>query len=511
MVGERVVTDEALAAWWSPSDVPATTRPAFSGYPFTLGVASGEPVSTGVVLWTRLAPEPLNGGGAGAEPVVVGWEVAEDETFGRIAQRGTVVARPAWAHSVHVEVSGLEPARWYFYRFMAGDEISPVGRTRTAPAASELPQRWRFGLGSCQHFEQGFYAAHRHLKAEDLDVMVFVGDYIYEGPGRADNVRRHVGGEARTLADYRNRHAQYKTDQDLQRLHAAVPWLVTWDDHEVDNNYAGTRSESLDPDFRRRRAAAYRAYFEHMPLRQRARPTASRTVLRSRRDWGRLARMHLLDGRQRRTPQTCPPAGRGGAALIDERCPERHSPGRTMLGKPQEAWLNEGLRAVPERWNFIAQQTLMARARVTVDGRPRVSSDAWDGYPAARDRMFAAIADNGLRSCVVLSGDAHTAHVCDLKRDFDDDQAPVIAAEFCGTSITTRGRAQSATDAILRDNPHILYGDSARRGYVVVDVTPEHCTVLLRVIDNPADRHAGVLTAATFIVDAGHPGAHRVE
>ena len=428
--------------------------------------------------------------------------------FGRVVQRGTVVARAAWAHSVHVEVSGLEPARWYFYRFMAAGEVSPVGRTRTAPLLAELPQQLRFGLGSCQHFEVGYYAAHRHLKAEDLDLMVFVGDYIYEGPGRAGNVRRHVGGEARTLADYRNRHAQYKTDPDLQRLHAAVPWLVTWDDHEVDNNYAGARSESLDPEFRRRRAAAYRAYFEHMPLRQRARPRESGMVLRSRCDWGRLARLHVLDGRQRRTPQACPPRGRGGAALIDERCRELHVPGRTMLGTPQENWLIDGLRAVPDRWNFIAQQTLMARARVMVDGRPRVSSDAWDGYPDARNRLLDAIAGNGLRSCLVLSGDAHTAFVCDLKRDFDDEQAAVIAAEFCGTSITSPGRAQTRTDAIVRDNRHILYGDSAHRGYMVLDVTAEQCTARLRVIDNPADRQSAVATAATFVVDAGRPGAH---
>ena len=302
---EPVAGEDAFARWWSPSESRSAEGPRFTGYPFTLGVASGEPVSSGVVLWTRLAPEPLSGGGVGADPVAVDWEVSEDERFGRVVQRGTVVARAAWAHSVHVEVSGLEPARWYFYRFMAAGEVSPVGRTRTAPLLAELPQQLRFGLGSCQHFEVGYYAAHRHLKAEDLDLMVFVGDYIYEGPGRAGNVRRHVGGEARTLADYRNRHAQYKTDPDLQRLHAAVPWLVTWDDHEVDNNYAGARSESLDPEFRRRRAAAYRAYFEHMPLRQRARPRESGMVLRSRCDWGRLARLHVLDGRQRRTPQAC--------------------------------------------------------------------------------------------------------------------------------------------------------------------------------------------------------------
>jgi alkaline phosphatase D len=501
---------EALDAFRSPSDAVATERPDFIGYPFTLGVASGAPLPTGVVLWTRLAPDPLHGGGMGAEAVVVRWEVAEDERFGRVVQRGSADALSAWAHSVHVEVTGLAPGRWYFYRFIAGDEVSPVGRTRTAPAADARPGQLRFGLGSCQHFEYGYYAAHRHLVAEDLELMVFVGDYIYEGAGRPGRARRHAGGEARTLEQYRNRHAQYKTDLDLQRLHAAVPWLLTWDDHEVDNDYAGTRSESLDPEFGRRRAAAYRAYFEHMPLRELARPSPSRMILRSRHNWGRLARFHVLDGRQRRTPQACPRPGRGGANRIDERCPELFAPGRTMLGDAQERWFAASLAVAPERWNFIAQQTLMARASVTVRGRRRFSSDSWDGYPAARDRLFKAIDDNAVRSCVVLSGDAHCAYVSDLKLDFDDEHAPPIATEICGTSITSSGRMQSATDRIVRENPHIVHGDSARRGYVVFDVTAERCTARLRVLEDVTDRHTGVVTAATFAIDAGRPGVQRL-
>jgi alkaline phosphatase D len=488
----------------------AVERPRFSGFPFSLGVASGAPLPDGVVLWTRLAPEPLRGGGAGDEPVAVRWEVADDESFARVVRRGSATARPAGAFSVHVEVSGLQPARWYFYRFMAAGEVSPVGRTLTAPAARERPERLRFGLGSCQHFEHGFYAAHRHLMAEDLDLMVFVGDYIYEGAGRAGDVRRHVGGETRTLADYRNRHAQYKTDRDLQRLHAAVPWLVTWDDHEVDNNYAGTRDEALDPNFRARRAAAYQAYYEHMPLRARARPTRTGVVLRARQDFGRLARFHVLDGRQRRTPQACPARDRGGARMIDGRCRELRDPARTMLGATQEAWLARGMSTTAERWNFIAQQTLMARASVVVDGRRRFSSDPWDGYPAARDRLLDAIVSNGLGSCVVLSGDAHAAFACDLKRDFDDRRAQPVATEFCGTSITTRGRSQAAIDAILRDNPHMHFGDSRHRGFIVVDVTPDTCMIQLRTIQDPTDRRTGVSTAATFRVDAGRPGAQRI-
>ena len=371
--------------------------------------------------WRR---SPLSGGGAGLDPVRVRWQVADDEGFARIVRRGSSTARPSGAFSVHVEVSGLQPARWYFYRFIADGEVSPVGRTRTAPAVGDNPGRLRFGLGSCQHFEHGFYGAHRHLAAEDLDLMVFVGDYIYEGAGRAGDVRRHVGGEARTLTDYRNRHAQYKTAEYLQRLHAAVPWLVTWDDHEVDNNYAGTRDEALDPDFRTRRAAAYQAYFEHMPLRKQARPTRSGVVLRARHDFGQLARFHVLDGRQHRTPQACQLRGRGGARIIDGRCRELRDPERTMLGHTQEQWLARGMATTAERWNFLAQQTLMARAGVMVGGRRRFSSDPWDGYPAARDRLFDAITSNGLGSCVVLSGDAHAAFVCDLKRDFGDRLSP---------------------------------------------------------------------------------------
>jgi alkaline phosphatase D len=510
-VWSRLADEDAFETWWSPSAAPATKRPSFTGYPFTLGVASGEPRASSVVLWTRLAAEPVHGGGVGADPVPVIWELAEDETFGRVLQSGTAVAQAAWAHSVHVEVDGLEAGRWYFYRFMAGDEVSPVGRTRTAPAPEAPPGQLRFGLGSCQNFESGYYAAHRHLKDDDVDLMVFVGDYIYEGPGRPDRVRRHIGGEPRTLEEYRNRHAQYKTDPDLQALHAAVPWVLTWDDHEVDNNYAGKQSEFLVPDFPKRRAAAYRAYYEHMPLRRRAQPRSSGMVLRSRRDWGRLARLHLLDGRQHRTPQACPPPGRGGAALIDESCKQLHARGRTILGRAQERWLADGLRETAERWNLIAQQTLMARASIKLDGRRRVSSDGWDGYPDARNRLLGAIADNGLRSCIVLSGDAHAAFVCDLKPDFDAAQSPVLAAEFCGTSISSGGRPQSLTDALVQENPHMHYGESSQRGYWLFDVTAERCTARLRLIDDPADRHAGIATAVTFAVDAGRPGASRVE
>jgi alkaline phosphatase D len=486
-------------------------RPRFAQYPFALGVASGAPLPTAVVLWTRLAPKPLQGGGLGSLAYPVEWEVAHDEGFGQIARRGRVNAVPALGHSVHVDVRGLEPARSYFYRFRAGDTVSPIGRTRTAPDPRTSPGPLKLGFASCQHFEVGYFAAHRHLLEEDPDLVLFLGDYIYEGPGREGRVRRHTEGEANTLVRYRNRHAQYKTDPDLQRLHGAVPWLATWDDHEVDNDYADGRSASLAPRFLRRRAAAYQAYYEHMPLRAAPRPGFSAMRIYRRYDWGTLARFHVLDGRQYRTPQACPPPGRGGAtSVFEDACPELRAAGRTMLGPPQMRWLRTGLAAAPERWQFIAQQTLMAQAGIVVNGRRRVWTDAWDGYPAARRRLLSFIRDNGLRSCVVLTGDAHVNYVCDLKADFGDAQAEPVATELCGTSVSSQGRPQSEVEAVMRDNPHIRFGDSRRRGYVVVDVTAERSVARLRVLDDVTDPATAVSTQAAFAIDAGHPGAQQI-
>ena len=473
-------------------------------FPFGLGVASGSPLPSSVVLWTRIAPEPLQGGGAGRDPIVVRWEVAHDERFERVVRSGDADAVKEDAHAVHVEVQGLEPARWYFYRFIANGEASQVGRTRTAPRAGDRPPRLRLAFGSCQHFEHGFYAAHRHIAGDDVDLMVFLGDYIYEGPGRPGRIRRHVGAEARSLAQYRNRYALYKTDPDLQRLHAAVPWLVTFDDHEVDNNYAGELPVGRDTGFLRRRAAAYRAYYEHMPLRSRARPRGARMRLHARYDFGRLVRFHLLDGRQHRSPQACRPARRVGPE-----CRERRRADRTMLGAAQERWLRNGIAAVPGRWNVIAQQTLMTRAILPADGEPQYATDAWDGYPAARRRLLRAVADADARSCIVLSGDAHRCVVADLKLDFAARDAPVVATEFCSPSLTSHGSSMRKTNALKRANPHVVFAESAHRGYFLLELTPRACVGRLRLLDNAAEPDTAVSTAARFQVPANRPGAVR--
>jgi alkaline phosphatase D len=492
-------------AWREPSDPAAVSAPRFTGYPFTLGVASGSPTATGVVLWTRLAPQPLTAdGGMDDEAVRVRWEVADDERFARIVQRGTIDALPGRGHTVHVEVDGLAAGRWFFYRFHAGDETSPIGRTRTAPAASAAG-RMRFAIGSCQMFEQGYFVAHRHAQAEDLDLMVFVGDYIYESSWGSNLIRRHRGGEPRTVADYRIRHAQYKTDPDLRHLHAAVPWISMWDDHEVDNDYADWRSEDLDPNFIARRAAGYQAYFEHLPLRASQRPRGGDARMNWRTDWGRLASFYLVDGRQHRTPQACPRSGRGGANQVrGGDCRELFDAERTMLGAAQERWLADGLRRTADRWNVVGEATLIAPAGVG-EGDDRIYwTDAWDGYPAARDRLLDAVTAAGADSTLMVSGDAHTNFVADLRRGSE-----IVATEFCGTSITSQGRPQSQTDQIRASNPHIHLADSQKRGYVVFDVEPEQVRARLRVVADVRDRATGVETLATFTVAAGQPGAQR--
>jgi alkaline phosphatase D len=480
--------------------------------PFTLGVASGAPLPTAVVIWTRLAPRPLDGGGVGNRRVPVDWEVATDERFRRVVRRGRVEAVPARAHSVHVDVRRLEPGRRFFFRFRADGHVSPVGQTRTAPAANAGVDSVRLGVASCQHFEVGFFGAYRHMLADGVELVAFLGDYMYEGPAKPERVRMHIGDETNTLAEYRNRHAQYKTDPDLQRMHAAVPWLVTWDDHEVDNDYAGAQGSTLDPRFLRRRTAAYQAYFEHMPLRMPADVDFSAPRLHRRYDWGALARFHVLDGRQFRTPQACPGPGRGGSRLLplDEECPELLAPGRTMLGRAQERWLQAGIGAVPDRWNVIAQQTLMMRSIIVRDGKPGVWTDSWDGYPAARQRLLEFIRDRGARSCLVVTGDRHVNYVADLKTDFDDLDGEPVATELCGTSLTSpMGQPPSEVEGVLRDNPHIKHGDPSQRGYMVVELTPERAVARLRVVDDPTNRQTGVATQATFTVEAGRPGATR--
>lgn len=507
----RAAAGLAAAALAAPRPL---AQPRFVADPFALGVASGYPTPDGVVLWTRLAPAPLAGGGMPEAAVPVGWEVATDEAFRDIVARGKQSAVPKWGHSVHVEVAGLRPARHYFYRFHAGDAISRIGRTRTAPAPGAAADRLRFAFASCQHYEQGYYAAYRHMAREDLDFVLHLGDYIYESSWGRNHVRQHDTGVEQpiTLEEYRNRHALYKTDGELQRAHAAFPWLVTWDDHEVQNDYAADRSQSRDlpPAFRRRRGAAYQAYYEHMALPGRMRPRGPDMMIHARADFGALARIHVLDDRQYRSPQACPRPGRGGSNVVfAAECPELRQSGRTLLGRQQEQWLFEGLGAAGPRWNVIAQQTLVAQADRRPGPEQAFWTDGWDGYPESRARLLGMLAEKRVANPVVIGGDLHMFAVCDLKVNFDDSRSPVVATEFAGTSITSQGISPRTLEVWRGENPHIKFGDSARRGYTTIELAPGRCTTRLRAVRNVADRDSPVSTLATFVVEDGRPGAQR--
>lgn len=495
--------------------VPA--HAADPAYPFGLGVASGSPLPDAVILWTRILPDPLNAASSPAVAVTVRWEVAEDEGFRRIAAKGTAVAAPELAHSVHVDARGLAPGRWYFYRFMLGDAVSPVGRTRTAPARDSMPALLKLAVASCQHWEFGSYAAHRHIAAGEPDLVAFIGDYIYEwGPFQLAHPARPVrANECTTLDDYRARYAQYKSDPDLQAAHRVAPWIVTWDDHEVANDYAGLRDERLAPAFPARRAAAYQAFYEHMPLRlPEVRAGAFADVrLYQRYDWGRLARLHVLDDRQYRTPQACVKPGRGGSNVVNARqCPDLRDPERTMLGMEQEAWLASGLASSRAKWNIIAQQTLMAQGSyqpVVTPEDGRFWTDGWDGYPQARRRLMNELVRSRAANPVVLGGDVHTFYACELRADFMrpvSKQNPVVATEFCGTSVTSNSQPQARTQEHVERNPHIRYGRSDKRGYIWMEVTPKETSASFMGLDDVKDPRSKVQELVGFTVADGRPG-----
>lgn len=495
----------SLAALSAARSWPALAQPRFSRDPFALGVASGYPTPSGFVLWTRLL------GDFDPAPLAVHWEVATDEGMREVVAAGTASADPSWGHSVHVEPAGLAPERWYWYRFRAGDARSPVGRTRTAPAPEAEAPRLRFAVASCQQYEQGYYGAHRHIAADSPDLVAFLGDYIYESSWGQAHVRKHgTKAQPYTLGEYRQRYALYKSDPDLQASHAACPWIVTWDDHEVVNDYAGERAEGGRADFPfvARRAAAYRAFYEHMPLPARMRPGAQGMRIYTHLDWGRLARFVILDDRQYRAFQACRQPGSRGAPSVDiEQCAELGDPARSMLGEAQERWAETTLGASRSRWNFLAQQTPMAQ----FDQKPgpgRIAwTDGWDGYPRARKRLLEHIASRGVGNPVVLGGDVHSFNVSDLKLDFDDPRAAIVASEFVATSITSQAWAQDRLNTFLPENPHMKLVDSRYRGYVRMDLRPGGLRADLRGMDSVTVAQASCSTIHSYVVADGRPGA----
>ncbi len=479
---------------------------------FALGIASGCPRPSSLVLWTR-----LSGPGLPAQ-VAVDWELAEDEGFKTVVAKGQETALAADAHSVHAEPAGLKPDRWYWYRFTALGVRSPVGRTRTAPAPDAKVNSLRFAIASCQRWDHGRYAAWADMARQDLDLVLFLGDYIYESAAISNASasgpapRVHVGGLCRSLDDYRQRYAQYKSDPSLQAMHARAPWIVTWDDHEVDNDWAGDHSQGLEADFPQRRIAAAKAYWEHMPFPKALRPSGKDIRIHEHYDWGQLARLISVDGRQWRDPQVCPKPGRGGSNTLSLKdCPDFLDPRRSLLGAAQEQWLAQSWDA-SRPWNLLAQQTLMARMNwQTQAGEPGVYwTDGWDGYPLARQRLLRDMAARKLRNTVVLGGDVHANYVADLRADFDapvSEANPLLATEFCGTSISSQGLDQSRVERALPHNPHLRYGHADQHGYVQFQLRPDRLEAELRSVQDLWKADSALVTSARFTVESGRVGA----
>src|SRR5689334_11217783 len=399
------------SAWLAMAAAGHAWQRKFSTNPFQLGVASGDPSADGFVIWTRLAPEPLLGGGMLEENVPVSWEVALDERMSRIVKKGRVVATPDMAHSVHVEVQGLQPNRWYWYRFNTGGVESTIGRSRTFPRATDAADQVKFAFASCQHYEGGYYTAYQHMAEEDLDLVIHLGDYIYEYAMYPRAVRQHLGGEAVTLLAYRNRYAQYRTDPDLQRAHAMFPWITVPDDHEVQNNYADAVPQDTVPreEFLKRRASAYQAYYEHMPLRRAAVPNAASMQLFRRSAFGNLANFHVLDTRQYRSDQPC---GDGDQPL----CPEALSQNLQILSASEERWLFDGLERSRTKWNVLANPDPIMKFDWMKGPGEEFNMDGW--YEVARTRLLNFLSERRIANPVFVAGDYHSNWVVDLKTNY---------------------------------------------------------------------------------------------
>lgn len=515
---QRSIKDQQLNRRWfmayagALSSIPlmsraswANSNPTFSSNPFALGVASGDPDSTSVVLWTRLAPKPLEaGGGMTNEAVRVTWQISSDDSMSNIVASGTTVATPQLGHSVHVEAQGLEPDRWYWFRFRAGDAESPIGRTRTMPKADSLSDSLKFSVTSCQNFEQGLFTAYEQMAKDDLDLVFHLGDYIYEyAAGKNGKVRTHIGAEIESLDDYRVRHSQYRSDPLLHGMHALCPWVVTWDDHEFDNNCAGDVSEQqgIDPvEFLVRRANAYQAYYEMMPLRARSLPSGSDMLLYRGIQFGRLAQFLVLDTRQYRSDQP----------NNDKRSPLNEaatSSKQTMLGVPQRNWMYRELIQSQSQWNVLAQQVMMGMVGRSKDSDALYSMDQWPGYVHERKAIVKFMQERAISNPVVLTGDIHSNWANELRVDDRLADTAIVASEFVATSLSSGGngkREPAYLGELLANNPGVKFHNE-ERGYIRCHVTPKSWQSDYVVVNEVTQPGGKCETYKSFVVENGSP------
>ena len=492
------------------SSADAAQGPRWQVDPFSLGVASGQPQPDSVVLWTRLRITEADAAQM-AQPVTVVCELFADAALRQPLRQWRVQTDASRAHSVHVIANGLQAGRHYWYRFVCGSATSPVGHTRTSPGVNDAVDRLRIALASCQHFEQGYFVAHREMAQRDLDLVLFVGDYIYESTNPQYMLRKHEGGVPKQLDEYRERHAQYKGDADLRACHAAHPWVMTWDDHEVVNDYANDLDRNYtDPQvFLRRRSAAYQAYFEHMPVRLGPDANnASQMRIHDRMAWGRLADLWTLDCRQYRDHQACPDPMRGGGRVVVG-CDALADNSRTMLGAAQEQWFTDGLTRSNKRWKLVAQSTQMSSSGVNTPLGRSAFTDGWDGYPQARARLLGTVAQAGLKDVVMLGGDVHMNVAAQLRVQANDEKSPIVASELVTTSITSRGLGEKLLAQIRDSNPDIVHARSDERGYTLMDVKPQGISAQFRTTPTPAKADGVLKTQAQFQIQAGVAGVQK--
>jgi alkaline phosphatase D len=496
--------------------LPATStvwaQQKFSKSPFTLGVASGSATHDSVVLWTRLYDQGVFSSNIPNEIIPVKWEISKDEAFTQVVQAGVSQATPELAHSVHVELSNLPSNQWFFYRFKVGDFTSSTGKTRTFAAQGISSDPLKIAFASCQHYELGYFNSYPHLVAEKPDLLLFLGDYIYEyAPGKS-GVRTVEGSWCFTLSDYRKRYATYKQDQELQAVHACCPWLVTWDDHEVQNDYAGTQEGSVGPstNFMKRRAAAYQAYYEHMPLKSSVLTEGvagldkgAEMRIYDNYKFGNLLSISMLDTRQYRSPQVCTPNGKTGSGHIDPKsCELLLDDGRSMLGAQQELWLEKQLQNGKDHtWNLIGQSTLFGQILLSYAEGPKIWNDGWDGYPAARTRIVNQLIKHKVPNPVILGGDVHENWVGYIKENYASSASKTVGVEFCGASISSYdGRNTSVRQ---KRNPHFVFSEGQRMGYTIMDVSKNELNVSIRAVKDHRQKVSEVETLANFKVQTG--------
>lgn len=516
-----------------PTALAAAPAEAVEQDPFRLlGVASGDPTATGVVLWCRLALDLSDAErwGLSASAYRVSWEVRlADKPNARPVRAGTAIAARDRGYAVHAEVTGLAPAQAYVYRFRIGRHEAG-GTTRTAPAASVMADRLRLCFCSCAEYENELYFAYGHMADEKPDLIVHLGDYIYEETydryykkgldTRARRLTFDRDQPLRTLAQYRRRYAEHKTDPMLQRAHAAAPWVMTWDDHEVANDYAGGNSANAkETDFLQRRIAAYRAYFENMPIRLSTLPVREgRRQLYRGFDFGRLMSLQMLDERQYRDPQACRfdklPGGKN-VGLAD--CAQLES-NRTILGTAQERWIAGQLAASKSRWNLLAQGVMFAHLETRNDpklkGRrdPHMWNDTWSGYLPARQRMIELLAQNKAKNPVVVSGDIHAHFVNRIYRDWRKPGADLVAPELVVAAVSSFARDLTPIVSDERNKDVVAFYDAKSNGYVRCDVTPDaiEATMVRLTNKNRADGTSIADRSVRFRIAAGNPDPQRL-